>query len=117
MWAIYLREVLTYLRKLVARIKAILLTPKTEWKLIEEEHDTLFDLLISYVAILAAIPELAHFIGQSFIGGYTPIFHKLFRALAVYLVAFAMVYIFSWEIDLFATRFGAVKNFSYSVNI
>src|SRR5262245_5343261 len=36
-----------YLRKLIDRIKAILLTPQTEWKVIEQEHDTLFDLLIS----------------------------------------------------------------------
>jgi hypothetical protein len=58
MWA-------NYLMKLVNRIKAILLTPQAEWKVIERERDTLSDLLISYVAILAAIPEIAHFIGQS----------------------------------------------------
>ena len=28
-----------YLRKLADRIKAILLTPQTEWKVIEQEHD------------------------------------------------------------------------------
>jgi hypothetical protein len=39
MWA-------NYLRKLADRIKALLLTPQTEWKVIEQEHDTLFDLLI-----------------------------------------------------------------------
>ena len=38
--------------------------------MIEQEPGTLTDLFIKYVAILAAIPELAHFIGQSFIGGY-----------------------------------------------
>src|SRR5258708_31069430 len=102
MWAIYLREVLTYLRKLVARIKAILLTPQTEWKVIEGEHDTLFDLLISYVAILAVIPELAHFIGQSFIGGYTPLVPNLVRALLVLLSAFPIVYLLPGVIHLLA---------------
>jgi hypothetical protein len=106
-----------YLRKLLARIKAILLTPQTEWKVIEAEHDTLFDLLISYVAILAAIPELAHFIGQSFIGGYTPIVPNLVRALVVYFVAFAMVYIIAGVIDLLAPRFGAEKNFANAVKL
>jgi uncharacterized protein YjeT (DUF2065 family) len=110
MWA-------TYLRKLVNRIKALLLTPQTEWKVIEQEHDTLFDLLISYVAILAAIPELAHFIGQSFIGGYTPIVPNLVRALVVYFVAFAMVYIIAGVIDLLAPRFGAEKNFANAVKL
>ena len=53
-----------YLMKLLNRVKAILLTPQAEWKVIERERDTLGDLLIRYVAILAAIPEVAHFIGQ-----------------------------------------------------
>jgi len=110
MWA-------TYLRKLVARIKALILTPRTEWKVIEGEHDTLFDLLISYVAILAAIPELAHFIGQSFIGGYTPIVSNLVRAIVVYFVTFAMVYIIAGVIDLLAPRFGAEKNFANAVKL
>ena len=70
MWA-------SYLMKLVNRVKPILLSPRAEWKVIEQEQDTLFDLLISYVAILAAIPEIAHFIGQSLIGGYAPIVPSL----------------------------------------
>src|SRR5262245_66023023 len=101
-----------YLRKLIDRIKAILLTPQTEWKVIEQEHDTLFDLLISYVAILAVIPELAHFIGQSFIGGYTPIVPNLVRAVIVYLVAFAMVYIIAGVIRPPAPRVGAEQHFA-----
>jgi Yip1 domain len=83
---------------------------------IEAEHDTLFDLLISYVAILAAIPELAHFIGQSFVG-YTPIVPNLVRALVVYFVTFAMVYIIAGVIDLLAPRFGAEKNFANAVKL
>src|SRR5215831_13394804 len=106
-----------YLRKLADRIKALLLTPQTEWKVIEQEHDTLFDLLIGYVAILAAIPELAHFIGQSFIGGYTPVVPNLVRAVVVYFVTFAMVYIIAGVIDLLAPRFGAEKNFANAVKL
>src|SRR5262245_14099334 len=105
MWA-------NYLRKLSDRIKAILVAPQTEWKVIEQEHDTLFDLLISYVAILAAIPEVAHFIGQSFIGGYTPAVPNFLRAIVVYLITFAMVYIIAGVIDLLAPRFGGQKNFA-----
>jgi hypothetical protein len=82
MWA-------SYLMKLVNRVKPILLSPRAKWKVIEQEQDTLFDLLISYVAILAAIPEIAHFIGQSLIGGYAPIVPSLVRAVVVYLAAFA----------------------------
>src|SRR2546423_8790100 len=104
-----------YLRKLADRIKAILVAPQTEWKVIEQEHDTLFDLLIGYVAILAAIPEIAHFIGQSFIGGYTPVVPNFLRAVVVYLLTFAMVYIIAGVIDLLAPRFRAAKNFAHTV--
>lgn len=106
-----------YLIKLIARVKAILLTPRTEWKVIEQEQETLPDLLITYVAILAAIPEVAHFIGQSLIGGYTPIVPSLVRAVIVYLVTFAMVYIIAGVIDLLAPRFGGRKNFANAVKL
>src|SRR5262245_65440224 len=86
MWA-------NYLMKLVNRVKAILLTPQAEWKVIERERDTLSDLLINYVAILAAIPEVAHFIGQSLIGGYAPIVTSIVREVIFYIRAFTMGYI------------------------
>jgi hypothetical protein len=54
--------------KLIRRVRALLLTPRSEWKVIEQEPKTPSDLFIDYVAILAAIPEVARFIGQSFIG-------------------------------------------------
>src|SRR5262249_19453410 len=103
MWA-------NYLRKLADRIKAILVTPQTQWKVIDQEHDTLFDLLIGYVAILAAIPELAHLIGQSFVGGYTPVVPNLVRAIVVYFLSFAMVSIFAGVIDRLVQRCGPEKH-------
>ena len=88
--------------QLVDRVKAIILTPRTEWPAIERERGGLFHLFIHYVAILAAIPELAHVIGQSLIGGYAPIVPNLLRAVIVYVVTFAMVYIIAGVIDLLA---------------
>jgi hypothetical protein len=102
---------------LIERVKAIILSPRTEWPVIEQEPSTLGSLLIHYVAILAAIPEVAHFIGQSLIGGYAPIGPNLLRALVVYLVTFAMVYIIAGVIDLLAPRYGAKKNFPNAVKL
>ena len=102
---------------LVERAKAIVLRPRAEWKVIEQEPETLRDLLISYVAVLAAIPEVARFVGQSFIGGYTPLMRSLIRAIVVYLVTFAMVYIIAGVIDLLAPRFGGEKNFANAVKL
>jgi len=102
---------------LIERVKAMILTPRTEWSVIEREPSTLGSLLIRYVAILAAIPEVAHFIGQSLIGGYAPIGPNLLRALIAYLVTFAMVYIIAGVIDLLAPRYGAKKNFPNAVKL
>src|SRR5262245_18544595 len=110
MWA-------SYLLRIVDRVKAILLMPQAEWKAIEREPHTLPDLLVKYVAILAAISEVAHFIGQALIGGYAPIVPSLVRAVVVYLVTFAMVYIIAGVIDLLAPRFGAEKNFPNAVKL
>src|ERR1700681_3245318 len=104
--------------KLIERVKAILLTPRSEWSAIEQERSTMSDLFINYVAILAAIPEVAHFIGQSLIGeAGTPIVSGLLRAVIAYLVTLAMVYIIAGAINLLAPRFGGTKNFSNALKL
>lgn len=102
--------------KLVERAKAITLRPREEWLVIEREPSKLSD-LFTYVAILAAIPEIANFIGQSLIGGYKPIVPALLRAVIVYVVTFAMVYVIAWVIDLLAPRFGGKKNFPNAIKL
>jgi hypothetical protein len=99
--------------KLIERVKAILLTPRTEWPVIGRERATMAGLFIKYVAILAAIPEIAHLIGQAFVGeAHIPIESALVRAIVSYAVTLAMVYIIASVIDLLAPRFGGKKNFS-----
>ena len=50
------------LNKLIARVKGILLTPKTEWPLIAGEPATVGDLYKGYIVWLAAIPPLVGFL-------------------------------------------------------
>jgi hypothetical protein len=104
--------------KLIDRVKAILLTPRTEWPVIERERVTMSDLFINYVAILAAIPELTHVIGQSLIGAArAPLGSLLLRAVIAYAVTLAMVYIIAGVIDLLAPRFGGKKNFANALKL
>jgi hypothetical protein len=103
--------------KLVERVKAIMLAPEAEWPVIEREKSTASGLFINYVAVLAAVPEVAHFIGQSLIGAYTPIGKGLLRALIAYLVSWAVVYLVAVVIDLFAPRFGGQRNFSNALKL
>jgi hypothetical protein len=47
--------------KLIARVKGILLTPKTEWPVIAGESTTVADLYKGYIVWLAAIPPIFTF--------------------------------------------------------
>jgi hypothetical protein len=103
--------------KLVERVKALLLTPRLEWKVIGQEPKTPSDLFIDYVAILAAIPEVARFVGQTLIGDYSPVVPSLVRMVLVYLLTFVMVYTIACVIDLLAPRFEGQKNFDNAVKL
>ena len=58
--------------KLIARVQALLLTPKTEWPVIAAEQETVANLYKNYILILAAIPVIAGFIKGSLIGTSYP---------------------------------------------
>ena len=103
--------------QLIQRVKAILLTPSTEWPVIELEPGSPSILFVNYVPILAAIPAISRFVGQSLIGGYTPILSGLLRAVIVYVATFAVVYLIACVIDLLAPRFGAQKNFDNALKL
>jgi lysylphosphatidylglycerol synthetase-like protein (DUF2156 family) len=100
---------------LLARVKAIVLTPQTEWPVIAREQGAASRLFVHYVAILALIPALARFIGTALIGWYAPISSSLVGALVTYLSEFAVVYGLALVIDALAPRFGGRKDFASSL--
>jgi hypothetical protein len=110
---------------LVERVKAILLTPKTEWPVIEQEPGDAAYLFTNYVAILAAIPPIAAFIGGSLIGISVPglgavrvgFFSGLFHAVLGYVLTFVGVYVVALIIDALAPTFGGQKNFDNAMRI
>jgi hypothetical protein len=93
------------------RIKAILLAPHTEWPVIAQEKGDAQALFIPYVAVLALVPALAHFIGAALVGGYAPILSSLAGAVGIYVSGFAAVYVIALITDALAPTFGAQKNF------
>ena len=103
---------------LVERVKAIVLTPKSEWLAIEREPGDPAYLFANYVAILAAIPAVCSFIGTSIIGISLPIVGTvrvgivsgIAAAIVRYLLAFALVYAVGLIIDALAPTFSAQKN-------
>jgi hypothetical protein len=105
---------------LVERVKALLLDPKSEWRVIEREPGTPAYLFPNYVAIIAAIPPVAGFIRGVFIG-YGPVhigfFAGLLHAVVVYALNFVGIYLMAYVIDFLSGSFGGNKNFDNAMRI
>lgn len=106
------------LKDVVGRVKAILLTPKSEWPVIAEEPATVKEIYTNYVIILAAIPAVTGFVVASIIGitipfGGTfrvPIMSGLGGALVSYGLSLAGIFVVALIIDALAPSFGGTKN-------
>lgn len=103
--------------KLVARGKAILLTPKSEWPVISAESDSVAGLYRNYIVWLAAIPAVFGFIKGSLIGYGAFGIHMrsgigagLVGMVTTYLLTLIAVYVIMLIIDALAPTFGAQKN-------
>src|SRR5258708_25022346 len=89
---------------LQARIKAILLAPRTEWPLIAQEHSDFPGLYLRYIMPLAAIPPLCKLIGWSLLFSYMGFGIGLVGALASYALGLAGVAVLA----LVASRLAAM---------
>lgn len=98
---------------LVSRVKGILLTPKSEWATIDTEPATVGGLYTGYIIPLAAIPAIAGFIGNAFIGrlGYRwGMGAAITAALVGFIGAVVGTYILALIIDALAPSFGGQKS-------
>ena len=106
------------LNKLLARVKAILLTPKTEWPVIAGEPATIGALYKNYILILAAIPAVFAFLKLSVIGINIPfggtvrigIGAGLSQLVLGYVLTLVMIYVLALIIDALAPTFGGQKD-------
>jgi hypothetical protein len=106
------------LNKLVARAKAILLSPKSEWPVIAEEQTTVADLYKGYIIPLAAIPAIFTFLKTSVIGMSIPFAGTVRIGMGTgitsmvvgYALALVMVYVMALIVDALAPTFSAQKN-------
>jgi hypothetical protein len=103
---------------LVDRVKNILLTPRTEWEVIDAEPATVADLYKGYIIPLAAIGPVAQAIGSSvfgytvpFLGSYkTPPGAAITGALVTYCLTLVGVYVLALIIDALAPSFNGTRN-------
>jgi len=92
--------------KLIARIKGILLTPKTEWPVIAGEATTVGDLYKGYIVWLAAVPAIFTFL---VLARWAPGI-ALTQLILRYALTLAMVYVVALIIDALAPSFGGTKD-------
>jgi hypothetical protein len=109
--------------KLIARAKAILVTPATEWPVIANEPATVGEIFKNYVIWLAAISAVAGFVGNTLVGYNVP-FLGHFRlgfgagltgAVTTYVLSLAGVFLVAYLADVLAPTFGGQKNFTQAV--
>lgn len=103
--------------KIIARIKAMLATPKTEWPVVAVEPASVQGLYAGYIAIVAAFPVVAGFIKGSLIGTTifgltvrTPIGMGIVGMVLQYVMALAIAYVVALIINALAPTFGGQKD-------
>lgn len=104
---------------LLLRVLGILVDPAAEWGRIEKEADGPVDLMLRYVAPLAAIPPVFGFIGACVIGVIvprvgavrSPILDGILGALFGYLESLVLVLLLALIIYIAAPFFGGRRNF------
>jgi hypothetical protein len=101
---------------LVARAKAILMTPAKEWSVIDTEPLNVSELLIGYVLPLAAIGPIARFIGFSLLG-IGSIGWGLSQAITTFVLAVIGVFVLAWVINALAPNFGATQAMPQAIKL
>jgi hypothetical protein len=108
---------------LINRIKSILLTPKTEWTVIEPEETDPKTLTVSYLIPLALISAIATFIGfgligQTYFGVHVgSVGFGLRHAIVSLVSTVGGAFLMAWIIDILAPNFGSEKNFKQSFKL
>ena len=108
---------------LINRVKSILLTPKTEWPVIETETTDVKTLTVNYLLPLALITAVATFIGYGLIGQNVFGVHigsagfGLRYALVSLVSTIGGAFLTAYIIDLLAPSFGSEKNFLQSFKL
>lgn len=112
------------MKALVARVKGLLLSPRTEWDAIAKEDIPLRRLVLGYVVPLIAIPTIATVIGLAVVGVSisgvpvrAPLIAVALSALLFFALAVAAVIAFAAVIDWLAPRFKASRNYKQALKV
>jgi hypothetical protein len=107
-------------KSLFERAKDIIISPKTEWGVIDGESSTVGSIFTSYVLILAAIGPIAMLIGQQVFGIYgykPPMQYTIVLVVLTYVLSLVSVYVTALIIDALAPSFGGTKNMTNAFKV
>lgn len=104
---------------LVQRVKRMLLTPRSEWEVVDTEPTSVARLYAEYIMPLAAIGPICSIIGLSLVGVRIPFGGGVFRigigtaivsAVVSYVLNLVAVYVVALIVEWLAPRFGGTPD-------
>jgi len=98
---------------IVERAKNIILKPKDEWTIIDQETTGIPSLIVTYLIPLALIPTIAAFVGYGVIGANIlgPSLNLgIKQAIVTFVTTFLGVCISAYTINYLAPNFGSIKD-------
>ena len=110
---------------IVERAKRIIVSPKTEWDVIEAEQTPTQQLLVGYVLPLSAVAAIAGFIGSalfagmlgSMFGARVGFGGALVSAVITVIMAVVSVFVIGFIVDALAPTFGGQKNMNQALKL
>ncbi|MDP3735805.1 MAG: Yip1 family protein [Hyphomonadaceae bacterium] len=108
------------MKAVIARVKDLLISPKTEWDVIGAEDVAPRRLVAGFVAPMLAIPAVATVVGLSVVGVggvAVPLVPVVVSAIVFYVLAVAGIVLFAAAISFMAPRFGGQASFRQALKV
>ena len=102
---------------LIERVKNILITPKTEWDVINGETATTQSLLMGYVLPLAIVSAVGPILNGLIFGGIIGMKFFIITAVIGLIVSAVGFYVTTIIVDMLAPSFGSEKNMGKSAQL
>src|SRR4051812_19285688 len=102
---------------LVERVKNILITPKTEWEVINGETATPQSLLMGYILPLAVVAAIGPILTGLLWAGASGLKYFIVTAIISFISQIVAFYISVMIIDMLAPSFGSEKNIGKSAQL
>lgn len=102
---------------IIERVKNILITPKTEWEVINAETDSIQTVLTTYVLPLAVVSAVGSLLHGFLFPGYVSLTYFVAMAIVGLISILIAFYISAYVIDALAPSFNSEKNLNKSAQL